>query len=274
VRAVAAAEPAREASSPPPASTPPPTEPPKRARYFWVGPALWVIFIALGIAIGLELLSACGIGSPFGGATGSLWINYCPVPTNSNAAELNDLEAQNKDLQSQLDRLLGNVAGRRAQCAETAGPAKQPPPPPPPPPPKEFTMPKTCQGRECLAFLKGCWSDEATFMKRHNGQTTEQPDEVFWKFDEQGEGRFYLRTKNAPQITCQGPIHAQSHATGEVDVEEPQAPCNDGTGFQQYDFSCSTDSKGETTCEADNGPGEPKNRVRLHPRACTDMPDE
>src|SRR5262249_39387366 len=160
------------------------------------------------------------IGSPFGS---SLWINYCPFPSNQDASELSELERQNRELQGQLDRLLGNVAGRREQCAIGASPpvAVTPPPtpvappaPPPPAPPAPTPPPKptikiaeSCKGAECLKSLEGCWGSPTNFFQNMGTPRVKSfRAHEQWCFDKNGSGHFRMETVGEPHIVCQGPI--------------------------------------------------------------------
>jgi hypothetical protein len=250
-------------TAPTPVTSPPPTASPEnKPRYAWVAPTLWSVFAVLCVAIALELLSACGLGAPFGS---SLWINYCPVPSNPNAGELSELEAQNAQLQSQLDQLLGHVAGRREQCAiGSSPPSAVRPPDPAPAPPQEFQMPKTCKGAECLAFLKGCWGSPTNYVQRMGApDAVSLPAHEKWCFDENGQGQFTLQTTGSPSIECKGELNADSERPGQLVVHQTQSPCSSGGTLRPYEFSCETDSQGVTTCSADNDPGEEKNILNL-----------
>lgn len=236
-------------------------------RNGWLVPTLWAVLGVLCIAIGLELLRGCGIGWPY--VSSASWINFCPNPSNPNTSELADLEAQNAQLQSQLDQLLGNVAGRRDQCSISSGlpkapapvpevtpPAPTPPPPPAEPPKVDIDIPKGCTGRDCLAALKGCWGpDGSQYFPNYKDKSVWEPDVDTYCFkDDSGAGRFSLRTPSG--VKCIGPVTATVPKPGELRIEQDQiAQCTNQRSLQGESYECQRDEQAnETRCRAIDDP--------------------
>jgi hypothetical protein len=168
------------------------------------------------------------------------------VPSNSTAAELTDLEAQNAQLQTQLDRLLGNVAGRRQQCSTNAHSTQKP----------DLEL-HDCKGDECLAALQGCWANETTLVSLKPDRTpdpdTTEPAHQQWCFDAHGHGTFTLKTDSGK--TCKGNSTAQSKGPGATLTVEQQegATCQKGgksNGFIPEGFTCTTNPAGATVCRS------------------------
>jgi hypothetical protein len=129
-------QPSPEAARPSVVETPRAEEPPSVAppplpttRYRWLPLLLWLVFTALCLVIGLDLLYACGMGLPWQASVRPLLIDYCPAAmATTEPSKLGELESQNQILQGQLDRLLGAITARRQQCAEAAGGGRRPRP--------------------------------------------------------------------------------------------------------------------------------------------------
>jgi hypothetical protein len=278
--------PSAEAPRPSVVETPRAEEPPRVAppplassRYRWLPLLLWLVFTALCLVIGLDLLYACGMGLPWQASARPLLIDYCPAATaTTEPSRLGELESQNQILQGQLDRLLGAITARRQQCAEAAGGGRQPRPvsdvptpipvpttalpvasetPPPLPedtpgaPPVALDTPiQIPTETESLASLAGCWGGPSTTK---GGQ---QIQESFC-FDETGRGIVTIERPGG--IVCKGRLKVRLVKPGPQLVIDrfEGAKCPDGDDFSPIEITCAPDRQGRTRCagrfEADGG---------------------
>jgi hypothetical protein len=229
-----------------------------KPRYRWLPPVLWGVFVVLCVVIGLDLLAACGLGLPWRGDLGDLLVNYCPVPADDAAArQLQELESQNAALLGQLERLLGQTAGRQQQCALQPTPVVVPPvvdpthksnPPPVPPIPCGPNQ----QGPGCTtlqipkkpssnSFLAGCWGGPS--------QVGGTPVMERYCFKENGEGTVTFSGQNG--LECHGAVHASLVPPGpHLVINRDASPCNQ-QGFGSIIsrvINCAQDAEGQTAC--------------------------
>ncbi len=265
---------AEAAASIAPAPSPPP---PTRRR--WLPLLLWLVFAALCLAIGLDLLYACGMGLPWQASMRPLLIDYCPAPmAGTEPSKLGELESQNQILQGQLDRLLGAITARRQQCAEGAGGGRVPGPvsdlptsvpttalpvvsdtplvaplPVDTPSASPVALDTPIQiptETDSLDSLAGCWGGPATTK---NGS---QIQESFC-FDGSGQGMVTIERPGG--IVCKGRLKVRLAKPGPrlvIDRFEG-AKCPDGDDFSPIEITCAPDRQGRTRCagrfEVDGG---------------------
>jgi hypothetical protein len=260
----------------PPSAAPPP---PPAKRYRWLPLLLWLVFTALCLVIGLDLLYACGMGLPWQASVRPLLIDYCPAAiASTEPSKLGELESQNQILQGQLDRLLGAITARRQQCAEAPGAGRQPRPvsdvptpvpvpteapplpeetPPPLPvdtpsaPPIGLNTPMQIpRETNSLAPLAGCWGGFSTDSSKLSIQ-------VSFCFDASGNGM--LAVMKPGGASCKGRLRAGLTQPGpRLGIESFEgARCSDGSNYSASEMSCSPDEQGQTTCVGRNADGSP-----------------
>jgi hypothetical protein len=236
------------AGNAPPPSAPEPAAP---QRPGWVGPVLWVLFVLLCAGIAYDLLRGCGVGLPFQGRAGSLFLNYCPISSDEPVGgQLRELQAQNAMLQSRLDRLLGGVTARRQECvldaqkAQQQQSAQQQPNQQQPVQPKTapLTIPPVTDNAHKLKFLAGCWGGPS------QTDTDNTPIDERYCFDENGTGTITI--SNNKGMNCTGPLRAELVEPGpKLVINRFQGvKCKDGLDFQPIVITCTSNDQGATEC--------------------------
>jgi hypothetical protein len=270
-----------------------------RAAPFWTPPslALWAIFTALLLTIGLMLLRGCALGFPYS-ITG--WVlNYCPALPNSGAlAALAAERAKQATLDAEYQQLVLQAALKRQAClvqpkptptprpvptpiptpmpipAPTHTPTPTPsvspsPTPTPTPTPTTLQLPPTPE-KDDLKFLKGCWRAHEGLTEMHNGQDTGLKLSIVYCFNDNGSGSQTIRYQQDGS-ECRGPV--QAHMDGEklvIDVE--RAVCGGGHGsFDPAVNVCTRAADGEAHCD-ETEPGGTKPNFTDFPFTRVDHP--
>ena len=139
---------------------------------------------------------------------------------------------------------------------EPVQPPTQPPAQPPPQqqataaPPAKDDLPADRWKKKELAMLQGCWT-RASNMRVKRVAGPEFPVRS-WRicFDKAGKGKQDLVWENG--TTCSGTVVARFVASGELRIDEAQAPCSDNS----YNF------RATTTCQRrDDGTADCKRRL-------------
>ncbi len=252
--AASAATPAAEVAATAAAAVMPVALAAKPPRYRWLPPVLWSVFTVLCVVIGFELLRACGLGLPGQDDVSRLLVNYCPLPINDAAAlELQNLQSQNSILQGQLDRLLGQTAGRQKQCALQPTPVVVPPIQPPIQPPVKPPAKPSEPGQQLQipekptnkSFLSGCWGGPSNIDNK--------PVMERYCFNENGEGKVTFSGQDGLQ--CEGAVHATLVQPGpHLVIRREPSQCNNQQSIIARTINCAQDSQGQTECtENQNG---------------------
>jgi hypothetical protein len=264
-----------------------------RPAPFWTPPplALWTIFAALLLTIGVMLLRGCALGFPYS-LTG--WVlNYCPAAPNTGAlAALAAERAKQATLDAEYQQLVLQAALKRQACLvqpkPTPPPKPTPLPPPPapnppsppiptppvptppaPPPPAKMQLPENPE-KQGVDFLKGCWRAHEGLTETRDGKDTGQKLSVVYCFNANGSGSQTIRYQQDGS-ECRGPV--QAHIDGEnlvIDVD--RAVCGGPHGsFAAAVDVCRRAADGEAHCD-ETERGETKPGFRDFPFTRVDHP--
>jgi hypothetical protein len=232
----------------------------------WTPPAaaVWAIFGALLVAVGIMLLRGCAIGLPYA-LTG--WIlNYCPGSADSGAlAALAAERAKQTTLQAEYDELVRQAELKRQACfiQKPKPPDPKPPEPKPPEPKPEpqqpepkpseptkpvMTIPTTPNKENPLDFIKGCWVAHDNLQEIVGGKETGQTVIVTLCFNADGTGSRTIKY-NQDGSVCRGAIRA--HLDGEnLTIDLDNAICDGPHGtFNSARAVCRRAPNGEAHCD-------------------------
>lgn len=100
-----------------------------------------------------------------------------------------------------------------------------------------------------MSFMDGAWR---SITGLRNTRTNE-PIEFEYRFDKSGKGEKIIRERSGN--VCRGPAQAQFLPDGKLQITDSGARCQDGTGYNPDEITCTVGDGGRAVCQGRNPSG-------------------